>query len=431
MLPVLAAGIAWDSLTMCLFPGLMLSRAVEARVESLQEEYAESFVYALAVLLEGDEKYSVHAAVSQSLPAVGEVCWDLKGAVVDSPRMVCVDGVLSLAGLELDIGAYLDREEVAFTSKKLLKGGWYGFSLNTIGREIRDNPALSYILGEEISGRITQCAASAKNWINWDMPRISTVQWEVFQNVGMGLFVLDPEVHRCSLDIQGKRQHGFRLSCDISGEEIGAAAASCEEQLPGWALSFAQWMQKDETSALEAEFWVFNGKLYGFLASVMADNVAYRAEVWLDEENTAAILSVQEDRRSCTVMLGPEVNSSSYEQRVLVTWTGEEEKQRTVSCSYRWDFDSGNLWLQLKEGSRTAFGHAHLTQTRLYAATNNLSPLLEILTGEGYGLEKCSLTVTPGASIQKPDYQDFAEWSLDDLFVLLDGVGDVLGMIPE
>lgn len=422
--------LMWDTVSVCLFPRLVLSGAVQRDAAQLWEEYAQSPVYMLSQLLDQGENYTAGIKLFQIHPVAGEVRYDLEAVVQDSPRRISVDGFLTLAERELDVSVYLDEMETAFSSTKLLKDGWYGFCFDSIGRDVRGNPVLSFLLGEDKLQELERYAASVKDWVNRELPQIPLVREEDIQDLGMGVLMLDLDIQPDILEIEGRRHRVFRLSSVISGEEIGAAVTSCREQLPDWAIDFAQWIQQEDEAAVKLEFVMGDGSLYGFSACVMAEDAEYMAEVILRGDSPAITVHGQGTDRSFSVTLGPEEESSEYTQRIWISRTDEGVKNE-ISCAFRWDAPTGNLWLSLTDGTQTGHAHVLLTRHCLRLEAANLDPLLEILTGRGYGMEGCVLNLMSGGQVSKPDYLDFPEWSMDDLFLLLEGFGGFLGLQTE
>lgn len=424
---VLLFWLMWDTVSIYLFPRLTLSGAVERGAARLWEEYALSPVYMLSKLLEKDGNYTLGLKLMQTDPALGEVQYDLKAAVQDSPRRISADGFLTLAGRELDFSVYLDEEEAAFSSTVLLKDRWYGFCFDTIARDVRGNPALSYLLGEDSLRELEGYAALAKSRVGNPLPRIPAVRREDFQNLGMGILLLDLEIQPDAVVIQGRRHRAFRLSSVITVEDMEAAVVSSGERIPGWAVTFAQWLRQEKASVLELEFVMADGSLHSFSACARTDSTAYRAEVILGAEKTAVTVCGQEKDRSFSVSLGPEEESSEYTHQIRVSGT-DGGGNKEISAGFRWDATTGNLWLRLTDGNRTGHAHILLNSNILRLEAADTDPLLEILTGEGHGLGKCILTLMPGAQTGKPDYREFTEWSMDDLLLLMEGIGAFLGI---
>lgn len=58
-----------------------------------------------------------------------------------------------------------------------------------------------------------------------------------------------------------------------------------------------------------------------------------------------------------------------------------------------------------------------------------ITPDLDNLLGWGSGkVRACTMTIAKGAEITPPGYKNLSQWSLEDLLVLLSGVGSLFGL---
>lgn len=420
-----AVGILWffgESLAVYLFPRLALSKAVERSSVQLWEEYAKSPVYVLSQMFAQVDGYCLSVNLSQEHLSLGRIEYDLTASLQDKPRILYTQGTLQLMERKIDLSAYLDKQSAALTSEALVAGKWYGFRLDSLCQEIRGHSALNYLLGGENIAKLEDSLARLKTLLNRDLPAIPLIHREDMEFVRVGLMMLDYTV--ISDDTAPGRR--FFLRSEIAGRDVSEMMKSSGGELPEWAGYLVQWLNYDSTSKIELEFLLGQGLVQYVSLRIRGDNLNLRTELCLQG---AAALTFADEINECafSVCTGPEEEGSEYPNELRLTWM-ENGMQTDTVIRYRWDLPTGNLWLKLVRGDQAGYAHGLLKEDRLRFEAAQVDSFIEMATGKQYGFRKCVLTLRPGAELCTPEYLAFSEWSMEDLILLLEGIGTLLGL---
>ncbi len=393
-------------------PRLVLSWAIQDRLDTLEAQFANSPVQLLIPILDPQlcQRIDLRLDTRQSL--LGSVHCDLRLDTQGSPKGLLAQGKVSAAGRTLDLSLYLNGEYAALSEKNLLGGNYYGITYDLFSQELRSHGLLALFLGQERMRGWEQSVEALREHMEdpmtlpaWDMAQVRTAL--------LGILALKPQV----ADGEG----GHTLTFRAQGSELAELAEPYRSQMAEPIKKLLNALKNDTDSHLAGTFFLIKGKITQLEGTLHLDDQDHRIRVQFQDQSTAVQLHTPQGLWSLTVTLEFR-EGTCREAGTLITPQGQE-----TSWAYTWDPDSGELRLKLNDAQiRMTLTQAGEGIT-LY--TQDLSALLAALTQKApEEAAICTLTIAPGSSVTAPAYRSLGQWSGEDLLVLLQGFGWLLGL---
>ena len=105
--------------------------------------------------------------------------------------------------------------------------------------------------------------------------------------------------------------------------------------------------------------------------------------------------------------------------------------QRIIGMDYTYDLSSGEMDIILTKAAKQASVRLNLAGEgeKLTVTSQNIAPFLNLFRKKA--LESpviCTLSLQPGQEISVPQYKNLDQWSLEDLWIMIKGLGGLLGI---
>ena len=409
---VTAAVLFWDALVMLIAPKTVLSAAIQQAIFDLEIRWKESPFSVLAAAYDPEGKNSTVMNVSVSDDVLGNRNYQFELQTDLCHNQIQGEGAITGDALSLDVSVYLDDHFMALSSQDLPGDAYYGITYDTFTQDLESIPLVSFLLPQQTKAGWEQRIEKIESFMNQsrELPEIPNISRKDLQYITLGILAL-----KCDISWENCEVDGFPVSCrkfvySASGSQISPLVA----KLLG--------VSSVDTGSLQAVFF-------------LNEKVLARVELWAasGEDSVSYCLDLGENLSEGSVafgltkVLGGETETFS----ASIVPSGEGESRVETVCvndtafSYSWAKEIGKISLAIP-GHDTIEAYLSSTDAELTIRTSDVPAILGTKgTGKSYD---CSLVVQKGAEINTPEYKNLDVWSLQDLLVLLEGAGSVLGL---
>ena len=401
---LLAAALVWF---LYLSPRMALSSAADDALSKLEQRLAES---PIPILTKGYDENGRNTT-SLKLTVSDGVQYDMQVQTDMTTNQVLADGTIRIDGKALNLSAYLDKEFAAITSEDLLGGGYYGITYDTFSSDVRSFPLLSRLIPSATLSKMDSSVEKLQVYMNRtrQVPRLPDVrQEEDIHKLVLGLLVLKSDVHKEMLTVDGQSLKCLRFDYSATGEQAGT--------LLGYLMDMGGLSQGD----IAASFYLYDKTLVAVRCDGRAgeNRAALRLDLGQDAANGDVSIAVEKlengEKSAFSYQIGAREADGTHTEIIAFG---------TQSISYDWHPQTGDMVLTLPEKSPISL---NLTQAQdgFQIQTKDFAALIGINSQKGFD---STMTVRKGSVITAPNYKNLDEWSLDDLLVLLGGIGGLLG----
>lgn len=413
----------WDVIAVYVFPKTVLTKALYTAFAQLQQRIDQSPVSVLASQLDADGKYNAQMKLETENDLAGEIRYDLNVSADISSNHLFAQGTASASGTDLDLSVYMDGDFMALSSQDLLKGAYYGIRYESFPEDIRSIPLLKMFVSEQILSEWDTSVSNIQTMMNksYQLPELPEFSEEDLEKALTAVLLLPSDVARVEMQVRGEYEKCHRISYSAEGEQV--------QQLLRYLIDTG-----DGTDAsVSATFYLFENQVVMMQLNGKAggNSVHCALELMCDADDTLTVRAAYSDNGEenafCVRHTANAGNGYLYE-----TWTSypdfEGAGEETL-ISYRWEPVMGELVLT---GDKAVTLYLKETESGLQIITENFEKLLSALTGQkpnsGSRPVACTMTMQKGNEITTPDYKNLSDWSLEDLLILLGGVGSLFGL---
>lgn len=396
----------WDVIILYLAPKTVLSAALTDAFSKMEQRFSDSPVWLLA---EGYDENGRNTTLLQLRSSNG-VQYDMKVQTDLTANQIFAEGTVTAGGNKLDMSAYLDRDFAALTSNDLLQGGYYGITYDTFVADIRSFPLLTLFLPSETIGQWENSVLKLDSFMNrsYILPKVPEISQEDVYKALLGLMALKSHVSSQPIAFDGVTLEGYRIYYDVTGEQVGQLLSP---MLPG----------ANSQSRIIANFYLYENRLVEvrFQGTTGSDSVAFTLSLGLDAATDDLTVAAERVETGAKTSLAATLSTMREDGRYAeVIRVGDTE------ISYDWNPETGDMNLTLPDKAPICLTLS-AAENGVTVVTKDFAALVGIDTQKEF---ECTMTVKKGAQIETPVYKNLEEWSLEDLLVLLQGVGALLGI---
>lgn len=404
---VIWAAFVWfyrDTLIMYIAPQAALGDAIRSACGELEEYYAES---PLPILLNGyhpDGKQAVHMELR---PADGAgVTGELQLQTDLKNNQILLEGSLPNQPKLGNISMYLDRDCAALTSSALLRGGYYGLNYETFPQDLRAIPLVPFLVSGKLIGQWEEEVSALQQKMDFhvNLPEIPKVDLEPLKMAPAALWAMRGRVCAEMIDADGETLPCFKVAYKIEGERA--------RQLWGLASNMPF---PSEGASLYLNCWLYQ-----------KDLVKLELNAQMGQKQFSCLLTRSVDGSAHSIDL------TTSEKEYAVSTRGEGEWRSDVfqldgrTYAYQWNRSTGDLVLTLPDRPTISM---NLTKAEggFRVESAQLDGLIPSDLFKGY---ICTAVVTKGTAIERPEFKNLSQWSLEDLLIFLNGVWTVIKPTP-
>ena len=439
---VVASVLAALGISLCFFgvrvriaPRLVLYGALNDTFDQLENRFEESPGHILLDVYNSEGFYGADLQLETKMNLVGLVRYDMDLQIQLQPRRVLGSGTVVAAKKALDMSLYLDGDFAAVSSDGLVEGNYYGICYDTFSQDVKDREVLSFLIGDETIAEWEKSISSLDEFMSreTDLPKFSQSD---LRAALYAVLTLDPKVSKEQIEISGEKTSVHAISFRASGRQIANAAKPHQQEL---TTEIANWIEKikdDPEFYIETVFYLDRGTLVQLQAGLKSSESGCQITACLgdpDEKQALSLtLEIQEGQRRDRLELSVEnaVNRETYQEKILFSRTKNGESQ-SYCADYTYDLSSGEMDMNIEKDGEESHMRMHLAGEgeRLTITTQDITPLLNLLREKPMNNPAvCTLTIMQGTEIAVPEYRNLDQWSLEDLWTLIKGLGGLIGI---
>lgn len=411
---LLAAAVAvfvfWDTLTVIFAPKLVLSAAVSDGLEKLENRFDDSPLWILAEGVDEEGRNTTQMSLSTTDSLLGTINYDMTIFSDWTRNQILAQGTVSPENSDLNLSVYLDREFAAITSAELLQGGWYGITYDTFSEDLQSIPLVSLLVPDNTVSQWEEDVSALQTFMNQShkLPELPELSQEDVRALLLGILGLKSSVQRENCNINGQDLACWRISYHAEGKKV--------ENLLSYII-------EGDTSGgeLNGVFYLYENTLVKLLLGGRAGEQGITCSLVLG-------LDASKDPLQFEMVNNNGEDVTNLDAMIQAAGDGNERtgsiQLNNSTVSYTWNSDSGDLLLTLP-----TTGDIRMTlspaENGFQIITNDLS---KILGSDSNTIGECVMTVGKGADIAVPEYKNLDTWSMNDLLVLLGGIGSMIGL---
>lgn len=436
-----AAAVFTVLLSLCFFgvrvrvmPRLVLSRAMDTALEKLDARFENSPMNLLLPALspEGCQHASLQLETKQ--PVLGVVYYDMQLSTQLNPSRLHADGAVVTGGKLLDLSVYMDGDFAAVASEELADGGYYGITYDTFSRDIRGKQLLAALIGEKTITQWEDSVSSVDAVLSWNL-RLPGFRGEDVISALYGVLALKPQVSRVSTPA-GAAPNAHAVTFRMSAQEIIRVVENYRNQLPPEILNWLDGAKEDPEAYVLVEFMLHKDNLVQIRLEAQSARSYTQIYVALgddpDIQDLSMDITLRTENRSSYVYgeISTDTSAGNCRERMYIAHTGNGKRSR-ISLAYDFDPRTGELDLTVARDDEKAQLRLNLSGEgeTVTLRTQDLRPLLNLLQEQDKAQPViCTLVLSPGEAVEVPQYRNMDQWSLDDLYGLLSGLGGLLGL---
>ena len=416
---VLLLGACWDTAKVYLFPKTVLTEALTHTAAKLESRFAGSPIHVLSRGVDRSLSNTVTLEMTRQEALLGDVRYDMTLLTQLSPRRISGQGTVTAGDTVLDLGLYLDEDFAAITSKGLLGGSYYGITYDTFPQDIRKSSMLAFLIGEETISQWETDLAALQETMGRTL-EIPEFELDDLKMAMVGLLALRPEVSKENITLAHSARECFRLRFQVKGELILKGA-----EMADMSLSVA--LGADDV--LTVDFYLAEDHVVRCDLSLSGPD-ALALSLWADTQPVTDTLRLEltrnEGKDKMELALDTVSSDALYTEELTIR---NDTDVSTIRYSWNRETGEGQLSRSGVTGKTVAALTLRETADGFSVQTNDLDAILAILgEGEDKADTPATLTVTKGSDFDTPVYKNLDQWSMEDILLLLEGLGGLLGL---
>lgn len=421
------AGFAfWDRIAVYVAPKAVLTEAVTDTITQLKQRYENSPVSVIGVQLDPKGCYTAQMELKTKNDLAGEIAYSMTVLADASRNRLQGNGIASASGNDLDISVYLDKDFMALSSDDLLGGAYYGITYESFSEDIRGIPLVDMFISDSILEQWDASVAGIQSAMgrSYQLPELPEISQEELQKAMTAILLLPSEISRVELPVGGVYGKGHRIDYSAEGEQVGELLRSLMDTGDG------------SDAVISASFYLYENQLVlMYLQGSAGENsvrVALELQTVSPDTITFRAERIENGQKTGLCVRHSAENSQSYLYETWSVYPNFEAAGEMKSLSYRWEPVMGELVIS---GDMPVTLHIKETGYGLQIITDNFERLSAMISGQPLNADaksvSGSMTLRAGAEISTPGYKNISDWSLDDLLILLGGIGSLIGLRVE
>lgn len=439
---VVASVLAALGISLCFFgvrvriaPRLVLYGALNDAFDRLEARFEDSPGHMLLDVYNPQGFYRADLQMETKMALVGLVRYDMDMQIQLQPRRVLGTGTVVAAKQALDLSVYMDGDFAAVSSDGLVEGNFYGICYDTFSQDVQQKDVLSFLIGEETLAGWEKSVSSLDAFMSREnlLPQFSQSD---IRAALYAFLTLDPQVSREKLQRNGERSSVHAITFRATGQQIAEAAKPHREELTAETAAWIDKIKDDPEFYIEAVFYLDRGTLLQLEAGLKSSEGGIQITAGLGEPDEkqalSVILEITEGEKQARFELSVEnsSNNEAYQEKILFSST-QNGKNQTCCADYTYDLSSGEMDMSLTKNGEESRIRMHLAGEgeTLTITTQDITPLINLFREKSMENPAiCTLTIMQGTEIAVPEYRNLDQWSLEDLWTLIKGLGSLIGI---
>lgn len=413
----------WDSIVINLFPKTVLTEALHGAMDDLSARFERSPISVLADYVDPAGQYTARMELETENSLLGPVRYDMTVSADTEDNRFAAEGVVYAGDNDLDMSVYLDREFMALSSRGILGGAYYGITYDTFPEDIRSIPLLSMFIGESVLSGWESSVSDIRAALNrsYQLPDIPQITTDQIRQAMLAVMLLPSQVERVEIPVWGVYDQAYRISYRAEGESV--------REVLGYLMDTGN----ASDASVHAAFYVYDGQLVMMQLTGEAgeNSIQCAIEFMLDSATTRTFRfsRIQQGTEEGFCLRHKAQSANGYLDESWSLYPNFGAEGECTELSYRWEPVMGELVVYAQPSITL---NVFETEAGLHIQTGDFAWILDAITGNEPDLEEaeisCNLILSKSAQFTTPTYKNISQWSLEDLLVLLGGVGSLLGL---
>ncbi len=404
---LLAAVLSREGMMLRLAPKLVLTGPVTQAWEQLENRFSDNPLLLAAPCLDPKGQYTAQLGLDTGNDLLGDIHYDMTLRADGVTRRVLAQGTASAAGKTLDLSFYADTRTLALSSEDLVRGLWFGLDYDSFSQDLERFPLLNLLLPKKTVEGWNESLQSLQGRLEkgWQLPDLTAWSSQDLRKAVMGLLLLPGQVSEQSLTRDGEEVSCYRVRYEATGELLSLAGL-------------------DPAGQAELCFYLRDRVILGIQGSLRTGSEVFSLEVWLgqDAENDPLDMTLEQTANGRYSRFQARIETLQQNGLYEETWT----LSGGSSLRYVWDPDTGELTFFTDGKEARALLQAE--DGTLTLETGDLGAWLAF-SGETPRREMpCTLRLSRGGEVPNQICKKMDQWSLEDLGLLLTGIGGLLGI---
>jgi len=424
LLPILAAAgmlifVFWDTILLWVAPKYVLKNAVEVRISQLRESFVEDPLWILLEALEPEGKYTADLTLDTDNSLLGSVHYDLEVQTDCLNHHILAQGTASTQDMLLDLALYLSPDCMAVSSEQLVDSACYGLTFDTFRQDLQSIPLLDFFITEKM---ITQ----------WEAGLLS------IRDQMMQLSVPEPFPVISETETETLLLGLLAMPCDV--EEVSVADGNTFVKCRGLtyrlhAEEINQFLKSNLLAGADiitATFYLLEDSLIKVQVSISGEHQGDTLELYFGQDPEEDTLRCCFLRNQANTLVQTEiaVNTDRSEEEYRAHWQIVRTEEGETSLGYCYRPSTGAIALTNETTQETARIRLQKKENGFWMESQNFTQLFRIFCPEIQAVEAVSgsVLVTKGSEITPMEYKNLNEWTLEDFWSLLTGLGSLFGI---
>lgn len=423
----LAVGILlvvfWDLLGIYVAPNTMLTQAVTKAVSRLEERFNSNPLRMVIQTLDPDGKQTADVEIKTQHHLLGEINYDF--ALQTDHNRVYTQGSASVSDQKLDVSLFLNGDFMAVSSAELTNNIFYGITYDTFSEDIHRIPLLKWFVSESLFSRWEGAVLRIRDQMRRSdfrspLPQLSEKEWNMLL---AALLAMPSDMERSAAFIDSKETDCHKITYRISGTQV--------------AEVLKQYLGYDRQQiAVTASFYLFEEALVMIDMVLKTESETIHARFTLGTDPAEDPLKIvwSTEAEGKTDHYAVCVNTRRTENTYGEDWLfrhGTDETAIDFLVSYVWNPKTGNMALTDGDGDVISLCLTE-TDTGFRLQTAQFKALCSIFAGsdlfDSPKEAECTMSVRKGSDFVTPTYKNPDQWTIEDLVMLLEGFGALMGL---
>lgn len=410
----------WDSFIIHFAPKAVLTTALQETITQLQERFENDPVLLVLNTLDPEGKQTVDVKLETEQPYLGKIQYDM--VLRTEPHRLSGNGVIRGDQRELNLAVYADVDFTAVSSDELVSGQYYGITYDTFLQDVQKIPLLTWLTGDVV----------LQKW-NSNVLRIQKSMEEGYPVVQLPVLASD-DLLKLLLYVIAAPSDTQEVRITINEEVVDGYKISYSLNDPEILNQLQQIMDLENANSVDTavDFYLYEKRLVALDLTVETETA--KKQICLDlgtdilvEPITATIISEEGSaisRKDIRVETDPE--ASVFSERWEFCSTGRED----VSIYYEWEPDSGDMLLSINDSEMIPLKFSG-TEDEIRIEADDLTDIFHHIKKYNFENNKQtvsgSVIVRKGSEITTPVFRNLDQWSMDDFWILMEGLGSLIG----
>lgn len=439
---IAASALAALGISLCFFgvrvriaPRLVLYGALNDAFDRLEARFEDSPGHMLLDVYNSDGFYRADLQLETKMTLVGPVRYDMDMQIQLQPRRVLGSGTVVAGKKALDLSVFMDGDFAAVSSDGLVEGNFYGICYDTFSQDVQQKDVLSFLIGEETLAGWEKSVSSLDAFMSRETQLPQFSQSDIRAAL-YAFLTLDPQVSREKLQRNGEQSSVHAITFRATGRQIAKAANPHREELTPEIIDWIDKIKDDPEFYVEAVFYLDRGTLLQLQASLKSSEGGCQITAGLGEPDErqalSVILEITEGEKQARFELSVENSSNNevYQEKILFS-SIKNGKNQTYCADYTYDLSSSEMDMNLTKNGEESRIRMHLAGEgeKLTITTQDITPLINLFREKPMKTPAvCTLTLMQSTEIAVPEYRNLDQWSLEDLWTLIKGLGSLIGI---